>query len=68
MAEYSYLYAVGDLVVCEMLHGLTGSGKCSVVKRMPPLGTQLQYRVKFIDEKFERVVLEGQLSKQDAVA
>lgn len=63
MADYTYLYAVGDAVVCEMIHGAKGSASCSIMKQMPPVGTQLQYRIKFDDEKFERVVVEGQLAK-----
>ncbi len=65
MAEYVYLHAVGEAVVCD-LQSNKASSSCSIVRQMPPLGTQLQYRVKFDDEKFERVVLEGQLSKHEA--
>ncbi len=68
MADYTYLYAVGDAVMCEMIHGAKGSASCSIMKLMPPLGTQLQYRIKFDDEKFERVVVEGQLTKLEVAA
>ncbi len=67
MAEYHYLYETGDAVLCELLHS-KGAASCSIVRQMPPLGTQLQYRIKFDDEKFERVVLETQLTKLDVAA
>ena len=68
MADAPHLYAVGDAVMCELLHGLNGSAACSIVKQLPPLGTQLQYRIKYNDEKFERVVLEGQLTPMAVAA
>ncbi len=68
MADYVYLYAVGDAVLCDLLHSNKGAASCSIVRQMPPLGTLLQYRIKFDDEKFERVVLETQLTKMDVAA
>ncbi len=64
----THLYSVGETVICELLNGVNGAQSCSITKRLPPLGTQLQYRVKIGDEKFERVVQEGQLSPLVAVA
>ena len=68
MADYVYLYAVGDAVLCELLHSSKGVASCSIIRQMPPLGTQMQYRIKFDDEKFERVVVETQLTKLDVAA
>jgi hypothetical protein len=68
MASTTHLYSTGDVVICELLNGVNGAQSCSIVKQMPPLGTQLQYRVKIGDEKFERVVQEGQLSRLHVAA
>jgi hypothetical protein len=68
MADYVYLFEAGDTALCELLHGLNGTLPCTIVKQLPPLGTQLQYRVKFNDEKFERVVQEGQLTQVTVAA
>ena len=65
MADYTYLYAPGDALLCDLLQS-KGAVSCSVVRQIPPLGPQMQYRVKFDEEKFERVVLETQLSRSDA--
>lgn len=63
MASLVHIFEAGETVQCELLHGLNGLHSCTIVKPLPPLGTQLQYRVKFLEEKFERVVQEGQLSR-----
>ncbi len=63
MANLVHLFEAGETVQCELLHGLNGLHSCTIIRPLPPLGTQLQYRVKFSDEKFERVVQEGQLSR-----
>ncbi|MGD0635365.1 MAG: hypothetical protein ABSA13_13995 [Beijerinckiaceae bacterium] len=68
MADTIHLYETGDVVMCELLHGLNGTLPCTIVKQLPPLGTQLQYRVKFNEEKFERVVQEGQLTGMTVAA
>ena len=68
MSDEPHLFTVGDVVMCELLHGLNGMVPCTIIKALPPLGTQLQDRIKFNDEKFERVVVEGQLTQMDVAA
>jgi hypothetical protein len=56
-----HLYKVGQLVSCEAPLGTKPLNACTVTAVLPPLGSQLQYRIKSQHEAFERVVLEYQL-------
>ena len=61
----NYLYAVGEMVTYGFPSG-TFSGRTAkhftILAQLPPLGDDLQYRIKSLSEAHERVVVEHQLS------
>jgi hypothetical protein len=61
----SHLYQVGETVILDSRAGyfLKPDTAFTVVAQLPPLGTDLQYRIKSIGERHERVALEHQLSR-----
>jgi hypothetical protein len=61
----SHLYQVGEMVVLDSRAGyfLKSDAAFTVVKQLPPLGIDLQYRIKSIGEPYERVALEHQLTR-----
>jgi hypothetical protein len=60
-----HLFTVGELVSLTFSrHASAHAGDVFTVKmQMPPLGGDLQYRIKSPGESYERVVTEAQLTK-----
>ncbi len=61
----NHIYSIGEKVVFRSSPATifaANAGTFTVKAQMPPLGEQLQYRIKRDSETFERVVLEDQLS------
>jgi len=58
-------YRIGEMVILDShgLYSLKSSGTFTVLAQLPPLGSDLQYRVKSIGEPYARVVLEHQLTR-----
>ena len=61
----THLFAVGERVLLDsnMRRSADRTDVFVVKTRMPPVGAQLQYRVKTEGEPFDRVVTEGQLDR-----
>ncbi len=59
-----HLYKRGETVLLDahLRYFLGANGVFTVVAQLPPLGNDLQYRIKSLKEPYERVVLEHQLS------
>jgi hypothetical protein len=64
-ATISHRYRVGESVLLESRAGyaLKPDALFTVVKQLPLLGPDLQYRIKSAGEPYERVVLENQLRR-----
>jgi hypothetical protein len=64
-ATISHLYRVGEMVILDSHAGYfsKSDGAFTVLAQLPPLGTDLQYRIKSIAEPYQRVVLEHQLAR-----
>ncbi len=61
----NHIYSIGETVIFRSnpaTFSASDAGTFTVKAQMPPLGEQLQYRIKRDSEAFERVVLEHQLS------
>lgn len=60
-----HIYCVGDQVKLQIpgFHVLDKHHVFTVVSRMPPLGQELQYRIKSNSEPYERVTTEDRLSR-----
>ena len=60
-----YLYEIGETVTLDIHAGYfrSGSDTFSVLAQLPPLGDDLQYRIKSVDEPYQRVVAEHQLTR-----
>jgi hypothetical protein len=65
-----HLYNVGEAVVLipHWGHYLKTPGDYVVSAQMPPLGNELQYRIKCASEPYERVVAEHQLDRVEPPA
>ena len=65
-----HLYKVGEAVTLTPHSGnyLKAAGAYVVSAQMPPLGDELQYRIKCVSEPYERVVAEHQLNRAEAVS
>lgn len=61
----SHLYHVGEMVILDSRAGyfLKSNAAFTVIAQLPPLGIDLQYRIKSMGEPYERVVLEHQLTR-----
>jgi hypothetical protein len=66
----SHIYQVGEMVILDSRanYFLKPNAAFSVVAQLPPLGSDLQYRIKSIGEPYERVVLEHQLTRASSDA
>ena len=64
-ATVSHLYQVGELVVLDSRAGHFSKSDAAFTVRaqLPPLGSDFQYRIKSIDEPYERVALEHHLTR-----
>ena len=60
-----HIFSVGDLVKLQIpgFHVLDKHHVFTVMSCMPPLGQELQYRIKSNNEPYERVVTEDRLSR-----
>jgi hypothetical protein len=60
-----HIYRVGEKVILDSRAGysLKSDGAFTVVAQLPPLGVDLQYRIKSSSEPYERVALEHQLMR-----
>lgn len=60
-----HLYQIGEEVTFEgRFEGVRAAGGYTVKAQLPPLGDELQYRIRSATEPHERVVLEHQLKRQ----
>jgi hypothetical protein len=61
----SHKYTLGQTVryIAGPLNRGTAPGTFKIVKLMPPDGDEHQYRIKSMDEAFERVAKESQLDR-----
>jgi hypothetical protein len=61
--DAQYLFQPGETVVLNtgLRHFLKVDAAFIVLAQLPPLGTELQYRIKSVKEPYERVVLEHQI-------
>jgi hypothetical protein len=61
----SHLYHVGETVILDSRAGyfLKPDTAFTIIAQLPPLGSDLQYRIKSMGERHERVVLEHQLTR-----
>jgi hypothetical protein len=59
-----HLYRIGELVTLDSRAGYSvkAATNFTVIARLPPVGTDFQYRIKSVSEPYERVVLEHQLA------
>jgi hypothetical protein len=62
-APVSHLYRTGEIVTLDSRAGYSLKSDLTfmVVAQLPPLGSDLQYRIKSIDEPHARVALEHHL-------
>ena len=65
-----HLFSVGELVSFDSRERPSQRAESvfTVRMQMPPLGDELQYRIKSIGEPHERVVTEGRLTRFTAAA
>jgi hypothetical protein len=68
--DTQYLFQPGDTVLLNtgLRHFLKVDAAFVIVARLPPLGTELQYRIKSVKEPYERVVLEHQIMAEQVEA
>lgn len=61
----AHQFSVGDLVTLNWQPGglPSKSNSYTIKSQLPPLGVELQYRIKSTSEPYERVVTEHQLTK-----
>ena len=61
----THVFSVGELVILNRQPGnlLPLDNSYTVKAQMPPVGVELQYRIKGLVEPYERVVTEHQLTK-----
>lgn len=59
----AHKYVVGETVyfTSGMIGRANGSGSYQVVRLLPPEGEDFQYRIKKVDDAYERVAKESQL-------
>lgn len=64
--DAQYLFQLGETVLLNngLRHFLKVDAAFVVLAQMPPLGTELQYRIKSVKEPYERVVLEHQIMSE----
>ncbi|MFZ0558718.1 MAG: hypothetical protein WAM55_05460 [Methylovirgula sp.] len=64
-ATVSHLYRIGEMVTLDWRAGYfpKSDGVFTVVAQMPPLGSELQYRIKSQSEPYARVAMEHQLAR-----
>jgi len=61
----AYLYRIGESVSFDARGGYfrNPSDTFSVLAQLPPVADDLQYRIKSVNEPFQRVVAENQLKR-----
>ncbi len=66
----SHQFSIGEVVTLNWQPGGLAKKEIfyTVKSQMPPVGVELQYRIKSIGEPYERVVTEHQLTRLDAAA
>lgn len=66
---HAHLYKVGETVKFDPRSGnmRNPSGLFSVIAQLPPLGSDLQYRIKSAKEPHQRVVSEHQVTRSALV-
>jgi len=60
-----YLFQIGEMVTLDARGGYfrDSSDTFSILARLPPVGDDLQYRIKSVKEPYQRVVAEHQLKR-----
>lgn len=61
----SHLYEIGETVTLDARVGCVRNvgDTFSVLAQLPPMGDDLQYRIKNVKEPYQRVVAENQLTR-----
>jgi len=61
----AYLYEIGETVTLDARGGhlRDTNDTFSVLAQLPPMGDDLQYRIKNVNEPYQRVVAEHQLRR-----
>jgi hypothetical protein len=62
---HAHLYEIGEIVIFDPRGGYlqNPSEAFSVLAQLPPLGDDFQYRIKSVNEPYQRVAVEHQLMR-----